>query len=74
MLAAPNEAQEIVSDYRSTGLTLNRHPVALLRERLNERRSFRRRTSPRIRTVGLPRHAGLSPCVSGRARRTVCLL
>ncbi|MFM0139216.1 error-prone DNA polymerase [Caballeronia grimmiae] len=40
VLAAPNEAQEIVSDYRSTGLTLNRHPVALLRERLNEKKIF----------------------------------
>ncbi|MDR5799010.1 MULTISPECIES: error-prone DNA polymerase [Caballeronia] len=39
-LSAPSEAQEIVSDYRSTGLTLNRHPLALLRERLNKQRIY----------------------------------
>lgn len=30
-LDAPTEAQEIVGDYRALGLTLGRHPVALLR-------------------------------------------
>ncbi len=34
LLRAPREGQEIVADYRSTGLTLRRHPLALLRERL----------------------------------------
>ncbi len=34
LLAAPTEGQDIVADYRSTGLTLRRHPLALLRERL----------------------------------------
>lgn len=34
VLAAPSEAQEIVSDYHSAGLTLGRHPLALLRQRL----------------------------------------
>ncbi|MGE0582814.1 MAG: error-prone DNA polymerase [Steroidobacteraceae bacterium] len=34
LLAAPTEGQEIVADYRSTGLTLRRHPLALLRARL----------------------------------------
>ena len=33
-LTAPTEGQEIVGDYHSTGLTLGRHPVALLRTRL----------------------------------------
>lgn len=37
-LPAPNEAQQIVADYRSTGLTLGRHPLALLREHLLKRR------------------------------------
>ncbi|MES2105733.1 MAG: error-prone DNA polymerase [Pseudomonadota bacterium] len=37
-LNAPSEAQEILSDYRSTGLTLQRHPVALLRPALLEKR------------------------------------
>jgi error-prone DNA polymerase len=33
-LSTPSEAQEIMRDYRSTGLSLQRHPVALLRTRL----------------------------------------
>jgi error-prone DNA polymerase len=33
-LAAPCEAQETLADYRATGLSLKRHPVALLREEL----------------------------------------
>ncbi|MEN3362807.1 MAG: error-prone polymerase [Burkholderiales bacterium] len=32
-LPAASEGQEIVADYTSIGLTLNRHPLALLRER-----------------------------------------
>ncbi len=38
ILTPPSEATEIVADYRSTGLTLGRHPLALLRERLLKRR------------------------------------
>lgn len=34
-LRAPSEAQNIIADYRSTGLTLGRHPLALLRPRLD---------------------------------------
>lgn len=37
-LHAPSEAQTIVSDYRSMGFTLERHPLALLRSRLLEKR------------------------------------
>jgi error-prone DNA polymerase len=37
-LAAPTEAQDIVADYRSLGLTLRRHPLALLRRQLAKRR------------------------------------
>ncbi len=33
-LPAPGEGEEIVADYASLGLTLGRHPLALLRERL----------------------------------------
>ncbi|WP_176026163.1 error-prone DNA polymerase [Robbsia andropogonis] len=35
-LAAPREAESIVADYQSTGLTLGRHPVALLRTHLDK--------------------------------------
>jgi error-prone DNA polymerase len=37
-LPAPQEGEEIVGDYRAQGLTLGRHPLALLRERLLARR------------------------------------
>jgi error-prone DNA polymerase len=37
-LAAPSEADEIVGDYRAQGLTLGRHPLALLREGLLAKR------------------------------------
>ena len=37
-LAAPNEAEDIVADYAHTGLTLRRHPMALLRPRFERRR------------------------------------
>jgi DNA-directed DNA polymerase III PolC len=37
MLRAPREGQEIVADYGSTGLTLRRHPLALLRDKLARR-------------------------------------
>ena len=35
MLKAPTEGEEIISDYRHLGLSLRRHPLALLRRRLN---------------------------------------
>ena len=34
MLPKPSEGQNIIADYNSTGLTLRRHPLALLREHL----------------------------------------
>ena len=34
VLSAPTEAQEMLADYRGLGLTLKRHPLALLREQL----------------------------------------
>ena len=36
LLAPPTEGQNIAADYRSAGLTLGRHPLALLREQLSE--------------------------------------
>jgi error-prone DNA polymerase len=38
LLAAPSEGQEIVGDYRAQGLTLGRHPLALLRPQLLAKR------------------------------------
>ena len=37
MLRAPREAQDILADYGSLGLSLRRHPVALLRDSLHKR-------------------------------------
>jgi len=37
-LAAPSEGDDIVGDYRAQGLTLGRHPLALLRKRLLDNR------------------------------------
>jgi error-prone DNA polymerase len=58
-LASPTEGEEIVGDYAALGLTLRRHPLALLRERL-KRRGIRdaaevaeSRHGQRIRAAGL---------------------
>lgn len=37
-LTAPTEGEDVVADYRRLGLTLGRHPVALLRDQLAKRR------------------------------------
>ena len=37
MLRAPREGEDIVADYRSMGLSLRRHPLALLRGKLDAR-------------------------------------
>ncbi len=37
LLVAPTEGERIVADYASIGLTLGRHPLALLRERLRSK-------------------------------------
>jgi error-prone DNA polymerase len=61
-LAAPREGEEIVADYASLGLTLGRHPLALLREDLAKRRLM---TARELRLVphGKPaRVAGLVTC------------
>jgi error-prone DNA polymerase len=59
MLRPPREGEDIVADYRHTGLTLGRHPVALLRPRLDERgivsaaRLRELENGSRVRTAGL---------------------
>jgi error-prone DNA polymerase len=37
-LSAPTTGEDLLSDYRATGLTLGAHPMSLLRERLRQRR------------------------------------
>jgi error-prone DNA polymerase len=48
-LVEPREGADIVADYQSTGLSLRRHPVALLRTRL-----ARARVQPNVRLKELP--------------------
>jgi error-prone DNA polymerase len=38
LLQNPSEGENIIADYRSLGLTLGRHPLALLRKRLQRMR------------------------------------
>ncbi|MDV3469392.1 error-prone DNA polymerase [Stenotrophomonas sp. C3(2023)] len=40
VLPAPGQVQEVLSDYRSSGLTLGAHPLALLRPRLQAERAL----------------------------------
>lgn len=46
LLRKPTEGQNIVADYRSTGLTLERHPMCLLRRHLDRYRYAQARTLP----------------------------
>jgi len=58
-LPAPTEGQQIVADYASLGLTLRRHPLALLRGQLSHHgllsaaEVLRRAHGQRVRTGGL---------------------
>jgi error-prone DNA polymerase len=61
-LAPPTEGQEIIADYASLGLTLGRHPLALLRNRLR-RFKFVTAEELRLRPQGrMVRAAGLVTC------------
>jgi error-prone DNA polymerase len=59
LLPVPTEGQNIVADYNSVGLTLRRHPLALLRERMLRHRLasaadlHRAPTEARVATAGL---------------------
>jgi error-prone DNA polymerase len=59
LLRAPSEGQNILADFRSTGLSLRRHPVALLRDRLIRRgiqsasEILRSENGAEVRFVGL---------------------
>jgi error-prone DNA polymerase len=58
-LAAPTEASDILEDYRHTGLTLRRHPLALLRKKFEAEYAItaaqvaKMQTGRRIRTIGI---------------------
>ncbi|NNG22486.1 error-prone DNA polymerase [Telluria aromaticivorans] len=59
VLAAPSEADEIVGDYRAQGLTLGRHPLALLREQLLAKRFLPASTLMDFQDGQLARACGL---------------
>jgi error-prone DNA polymerase len=61
-LAAPLEGEDIVADYASLGLTLGRHPLALLRAGLKKRRLMTARELLAVRHGGAARIAGLVTC------------
>ncbi|MEM5385425.1 error-prone DNA polymerase [Paraburkholderia phymatum] len=58
-LGAPSEAQDIVADYRSVGLTLGRHPLELLRPVLLEQRLMPASTLRSYRNGRLARGCGI---------------
>lgn len=65
LLVAPSEGEEIVADYASLGLTLGRHPLALLRERLQRQRMF---TAAELKGLPHGRLARVTGLVTGRQR------
>ncbi|MGZ5215863.1 MAG: helix-hairpin-helix domain-containing protein, partial [Caldimonas sp.] len=64
-LVAPSEGEETLADYRALGLTLNRHPLALLREQLAR---FKIEPAARLRTYPNGRLARASGLVTHRQR------
>jgi error-prone DNA polymerase len=64
-LPAPTEGESLVADYASLGLTLGRHPLALLRERLKRKRLA---TAAEIRAMPHGRFARAAGIVTGRQR------
>lgn len=58
-LAAPTEGADIIDDYRFTGVNLRRHPVALLRPRLQRQGARSARTLKRCADASHVRVAGL---------------
>jgi error-prone DNA polymerase len=64
-LAAPREGEEIVADYASLGLTLGRHPLALLRSGLEKRNLM---TAKELQRVAHGRRASVAGLVTCRQR------
>ncbi len=64
-LPVPTEGERLVADYASLGLTLGRHPLALLRARLTRKRLA---TAAEIRAMPHGRFARAAGIVTGRQR------
>ncbi|MEJ2692380.1 MAG: error-prone DNA polymerase [Candidatus Thiodiazotropha sp.] len=65
MLPKPGERENIIADYASSGLSLRRHPIALLRPRLDKKRVHTAQALWSVRNGAVARTAGL---VIGRQR------
>jgi error-prone DNA polymerase len=61
-LAAPREGEDIVADYASLGLTLGRHPLALIRSHLEKRRVVTAKNLNALPHGSAARTAGLVTC------------
>jgi error-prone DNA polymerase len=61
-LAAPREGEDIVADYASLGLTLGRHPLALIRNHLKSRRVLSSEEIQKLPHGSAARTAGLVTC------------
>lgn len=61
-LAIPSEGEDLIADYASTRLTLGRHPLALLRERLSAQRFVSASQLQRAPDRQLARAAGIVTC------------
>ena len=59
LLRKPTEGQDIVADYQNLGLTLGRHPVHLLRHRLDRYRYLQAERIPDLMTGSVISIAGL---------------
>ncbi len=70
MLRVPTEAQNISADYSSAGLTLRRHPLALLRDRLLKRRVVTAAELKAMKIDARVRSQVLYLCVRRPRRRT----
>ncbi|NJD04992.1 MAG: DNA polymerase III subunit alpha, partial [Methylococcaceae bacterium] len=62
MLPVPGEGDNVVADYASSGLSLRRHPLALLRERLARRGIKSAEEILGVRDGAIARTAGLVVC------------
>jgi error-prone DNA polymerase len=62
LLKAPTEGDDIVGDYAALGLTLRRHPLALLRDRLKKRRIHTAAEVAQSRNGQFIRAAGIVTC------------
>jgi error-prone DNA polymerase len=64
-LVAPTEGEDLVADYASLGLTLGRHPLALLRDQLGSQRMI---SAESLKTMSHGKLVRVTGLVTGRQR------